>query len=194
PGCSPADRFLFGTTKPLTGATSFGNLGDSAAVNAALDAARQALRDQSPPNDAMLEWTAPFQGTVNLSGEIAWARTPPTGPGRDGVRLRLYQAHEDGIMDVPGQLLFEARRLPTDVDPTPVNIPNLTVLPHDLIYFVLSTLDDFPVGSDTTQSPPRPVPLEEITFSPTFQYTSCTGDCGSLHSDDATLVDPTPAP
>ncbi|HYS09616.1 MAG TPA: SpvB/TcaC N-terminal domain-containing protein [Myxococcales bacterium] len=194
PGCSPADRFLFGTTKPLSGPTTFANLGDTAAVNAALDAARQALRDQTPPNDAMLEWTAPFQGTVNLSGEIAWARTPPTGPGRDGVRLRLYQAHEEGIMDFPGQPIFEARRLPTDVDPTPISIPNLSVLPQDHIYFVLSTLDDFPVGSDTTQSPPRPVPLEEITFSPTFQYTSCTGDCGALTADDAPLVDPTGAP
>src|SRR5262249_44266728 len=41
---------------------------------------------------------------------------------------------------------------------------------------------------------PRPVPLEEITFSPTLQYTSCTGECGSLSTADATLVDPTGAP
>jgi RHS repeat-associated protein len=193
-GCCPAGQFCFGTTKPVSGSATFTNLGDNAAVNAALAAARQALRDQTPPNDALLEWTAPFEGTVGLSGEIRWAHTPPTGQGRDGVRLRLYQAHEDGTMDFPGQPIFEARRLPTDVDPTTVSVPNLSVLPHDHIYFVLSTLDDFPVGRDTTQSPPRPVPLEEITFSPTLQYTSCTGDCLTLTPGDATLVDPTGAP
>src|SRR5262249_39444110 len=123
PGCSPANQFLFGTTKPLSGTATFANLGDTDAVNAALNAARQALRDQSPPNDAMLEWTAPFQGTVNLSGQIGWAHTPPTGPAQDGVRLRVYQAHDDGIMDFPGQPLFEVRRLPTQLHPPPATLP-----------------------------------------------------------------------
>jgi RHS repeat-associated protein len=197
PGCCPAGQFCFGTTKPLGGSATFTNLADTASLlsgDTALGAARRAVRDQTPPNDAMLEWTAPFEGTVNLSGEIGWAHSPPTGPGRDGVRLRLYQAREDGTMDVPGQPIFEARRLPTDVAPTVVSVPNLSVLPHDRIYFVLSTLDDFPVGSDATQSPPRPVPLEEITFAPTLEYTACTGDCGTLGADDAALVDPTGAP
>jgi len=197
PGCCPAGQFCFGTTKPLGGSSSFSNLsgnGSLLAGDGTLAAARQAVKDQTPPNDAMLEWTAPFEGTVSLSGDIGWAHTPPAGPASDGVRLRLFQAHEDGTMDTPGVPLFEARRFPADVAPTPVSIPAIAVRPHDRIYFVLSTLDDFPVGSDTTQSPPRPVPLEEITFSPTLQYTACSGDCGALGPDDPTFVDPTGAP
>jgi len=197
PGCCPAGQFCFGTTKPLGGSASFSNLAGSGSLltsDATLVAARRAVSDQTPPNDAMLEWTAPFEGTVSLSGEIGWAHTPPAGPASDGVRLRLYQAHEDGTMEAPGVPLFEARRFPADVAPTVVSVPALSVRPHDRVYFVLSTLDDFPVGSDATQTPPRPVPLEEITFAPTLQYTACSGDCGAFGADDATFIDPTGAP
>jgi RHS repeat-associated protein len=191
PGCSPPGQFSFGTVKPVSTAT-FANLsgtGDLIAADPTLNAARQAVKDQTPPNDALLEWTAPFEGTVSLDGQITWAHTPPNGPASDGVRLRLYQAHEDGTMDTPGQPVFEVFRRPAETDPTSVSIPNLNVLPHDHIYFVLSTLDDFPIGAG-----PQPVSLEEIVFAPTMKYTACTGDCGVLTPDDLTLVDPTNAP
>src|SRR5262249_15857590 len=96
-----------------------------------------------------------------------------------------------GTMDFPGQPIFEATRLPTDVAPTAVLVPDLAVLPHDRIYGLLSTLDDFPIGTDAAG---HAVPLEEITFSPTLHYPACSGDRGAISPHALTTVAPTGAP
>jgi RHS repeat-associated protein len=180
--CAPS-TFCFAARKPGTSVLDFGNYTGALGTfdgDPAVTEARQQVEKGFHPTDAMLEWTAPFTGNVNVSGTLAWPEGATTGAQRDGVRLRIYRGSE---------LLAEYAKSPGDAVPTAVSKAGVQVKHLDRLYFVLSTLRNFPV--DTGVSPPRP--LEEIRFAPVVRYTACTNGCGGLGSGDAELLEPTGA-
>jgi RHS repeat-associated protein len=195
-GCGAPGQFTFGTQKPLSNGIASGGIGGvgQPADTASLAAAHLAMAAKIPPTDAMVEWTAPYPGVVDVSGAMTWVNTPASGPGHDGVRLRVYAAGADGVMSTPDLPLLEVLRSTTDTAPTPVSRTGLSVAAGDHLYFVLSTLQDFPVAVDTSVTPNKTTPLEEIAFSPAVQY-ACLGACdASAPPVDPNLIDSTGAP
>ncbi len=179
--CAPS-TFCFAASKPGTSVLDFGNY--TGALNTfsgdpAVTDARQQVEKDFHPTDAMIEWTAPFTGHVDISGSLAWPEgAATTGTQRDGVRLRIYRGKE---------LLAEYVKAPGDATPTPVSRTGVMVQHQEHLYFVLSTLRNFPV--DTSVSPPRA--QEEIRFAPVVRYTDCTNGCGGISAGDTELLEPT---
>ena len=84
----PASQFCFAGAKSLSGLDSLGGAirGDSPLI--AVDDGRAHARH---PSDALLEWTAPYDGTVSVDGMLAWAGQVSTSGTHDGVRLRIFR-------------------------------------------------------------------------------------------------------
>nr|WP_228530548.1 MULTISPECIES: toxin TcdB middle/N-terminal domain-containing protein [Myxococcaceae] len=180
PQCN-AGSFCFSPTKAVTGALDFGNLAGAKDLfqddPAVAQAARDVERDFSP-SDALQEWTAPFTGTVDISGALAWLPGRSlTGMDADGVRLRIYRNSE---------LLAEYLRPATATAPTAVSRTGVAVQQGQRLYFVLSTLRKVAISE-------AGVPLEETSFAPVVRYTGCSGGCGGVSAADATLTDATGA-
>ncbi|WP_277957866.1 SpvB/TcaC N-terminal domain-containing protein [Anaeromyxobacter oryzisoli] len=130
------------------------------------------------PSSPVLEWLAPYEGTVDVSGALAFAHDlqRPVDPAWDGVRLTLFRvsvdlAHSTYLTE---QLLTVEKKL-GDKAASPVSLQAVHVSPGSRLVFLLSTLSDVPV--DTT----GPTPLEAVSFAPVITY----------RGHDPSLVDPT---
>ncbi len=140
-----------------------------------------AERDRRP-SDAVIEWIAPFPGEVDVTGALAIAdqAVPSPDPDWDGVRLRIYRADEvAGAFET--ELIHEAS---TGVayagGPVGVSVPAVPVAAGTRLYFVLSTLSDFPI------LPGSRSPAEEASFVPRIAYRN-------VPAADRDRVDPTGA-
>jgi hypothetical protein len=153
----------------------------------------KSLREQLKPSDAVLEWIAPFTGRVDVSGELFFvdhAQPSPLPAERDGVRIQAFVW--DGSRDHAATKVFERVKTLADAGvPTPVGIANLDVFPGMRVFFVLSTLADFPVDRAV------PSPLEDVHFSPTISYTQlgqcAVGPCRALTDEEEGRVEPSGA-
>lgn len=162
--CCAAGGFCFSPSSvPVQ---SLEDLGDSASLitgDPTLAQANEAMNDALTPEDAVLEWTAPYAGAVDVTGELAFAAATTAGDRRDGVRLRVYRYDpHTKATDLEGTWL----KTPGDATATPVQVPNVKVDPGTILYFVVSTLSDFPMhGADGSLSP-----VERVSFSPVITY------------------------
>jgi RHS repeat-associated protein len=140
------------------------------------------LEEQRGPSDAVLEWIAPYAGDVDVTGWLSLTDVdrPKQEPGWDGVRLRIYRADEAAGEFVTEQLLEVATDVSGVADPVPVALEYLRVEPGTRLYFVLSTLSDFPVELATRS------PIEEAQFSPRIVYRD-------VPAEDREHLDPTGA-
>lgn len=170
--CNPRS-FCFDDSKRVTSPT-FANLDGGGLLSHDLtrsDAGAQALA-KFTPNDALVEWIAPFKGVVDVSGALRYARPQPSvSPGRDGVRLRVYSS---SVRD--GGTLADLQKPYGDATPSPVAFSGLSVDAGDHLYFRLSTGADFPVQ----MTPDGGKPLEEVSFSPRIEYRCSTPGCQSI--------------
>ncbi|WP_309893694.1 SpvB/TcaC N-terminal domain-containing protein [Archangium sp.] len=174
-----ASTFCFTPSKPVSGTLDFGNLAGAQDVfsqDPSVTEAQEEVAEDFHPTDALLEWTAPFSGTVDISGPLQWM--PERTPSGDGVRLRIYRDSE---------LLAEYVRGATETAPTTLSRTGVEVRARQRLYFVLSTLRHFAVKTLVTP----PVPLEEVRFAPVVKYTGC-GGCG-IGPGDELLEEPTGA-
>ncbi len=126
--------------------------------------------DGRAPSDAVLEWIAPYDGKVHVDGSLALVDRPrpPTDPAWDGVRLRIYRADDAN----PGFALTKLYETTTDASkvktPEKISLNALEVASGTRLYFVLSTMSDFPVDFATGS------PLEETQFAPVIAYVGAT--------------------
>jgi len=176
-----ASAFCFTPSKPVSGTLDFGNLAGAQDVfseDPSVTEAQEEVEKDFHPTDALLEWTAPFTGTVDISGLLQWM--PERTPSGDGVRLRIYRGSE---------LLAEYARAAGETSPTAISRTGVEVQSRERLYFVLSTLRDFAV--ETARTPP--LALEELRFAPVVKYTACGGGCGGISAGDESLEEPTGA-
>jgi len=153
---------------------------------------QERLQSQLRPSDAVLEWIAPFQGRVDAFANLSFVERPqpsPLPPERDGVRIQAFLWN--GNPDTHAVKLFEKVKLAAEVSvPTPVGLANLDVTPGWRLYFVLSTLADFPIDRL------GPSPLEDVRFAPLISYTQlgdCAVACRPLGEEEQGRVEPTGA-
>ncbi len=181
--CCPAGKFCFRPDKTVATAPALAGTGGLLEGDAQLDDLQQQVSENFHPTDALIEWTAPYEGKVDVSGVLAWVTPHPTAvPKRDGVRLRIYLEAEQKLELVKDY---------ADNAEAPVQLTGLAVGPRQRIYFLVSTRQDFPVNAAAGQPP---VPIEEVSFHPTIRYTECSGACGALAASDPDLIAPTGAP
>jgi RHS repeat-associated protein len=180
--CCPAGRFCFTDKLASEPMSAIDDLGDSAALladDATLAGADAAMAEALTPEDAVIEWTAPYDGLVDLTGVLKFAHPTSAGERRDGVRLRIY-TYDPFATEAPasrGTWL----KTPGDATATPVQLGGLQVTRGSLIYFVLSTLSDFPMRADGAISP-----VEQVEFAPLIVYQG-------VPAGDRYLKDPTGA-
>ncbi len=139
--------------------------------------------DDRRPSDAVLEWIAPYAGTVNVSGSLSLVDQPrpAADPAWDGVRLRIYRA-DQASTGFAVTKLYETTTDETKVrNPEAIALNAVQVANGTRLYFVLSTLANFPVDPSTGS------PLEETQFAPVIVYQGAT-DAQKTH------LDPTGAP
>ncbi|MHB8878442.1 MAG: SpvB/TcaC N-terminal domain-containing protein, partial [Myxococcaceae bacterium] len=193
-GCGP-EKFCFSTARTIDviGASN------PAHQEAALEDRAEILK-AFPLTDALLEWVVPFTGTVNVSGGLKRRYPMPAdgGTGRDNVALRIYKAHRETVdagvtttplSDTSGKSNFIPD--PLGAVPTPVWLSGVSVTSGDRLYFRLSTVYDFPVGSLDGGSPS---PLDLVNFAPTITYSQyCNPGCASVPPSDLYLREPTGA-
>ena len=167
--CCPAGTFCFakGLTTPMS---ALQGLGDSAALvanDAILTQAAAAMDEALTPEDAVLEWTAPEDGVVDISGALQFARPTVTGERHDGIRLRVYTfdpfTADAAPALLPGGTILKT---PGETGATPVRFAGVEVARGQLIYFVLSTLSDFPMRGEDGQLSP----IEQVNFAPAIAY------------------------
>jgi len=180
--CCPAGQFCFRPDPGVPTVGALANTGDLIS-GSDVDKMKSEVEKGFHPTDATFEWTAPFDGVVDVSGTLAWA-TPHTTPNaqRDGARLRIYTEAETPLLEV--------NKAYSDNASTAVSLKSVTVAAGQRLYFILSTKQDFPVDTHPGQ---QPVPVEELSFAPTVRYTSCGGACGGLFSGAELLRDATGA-
>ena len=98
--------------------------------DAQLDDLQQQVSENFLPTDALIEWTAPYEGKVDVSGVLAWVTPHPAAvPKRDGVRLRIYLEAERKL-----ELVKEY----ADNAAAPVQLSGLAVGPRQRLYFLSS--------------------------------------------------------
>ena len=175
-----APAFSFAASKVVS------SLGSSPSPSESL---QKSLTDTLRPSDVLLEWIAPYDGVVDLTGALAFPGRRPTDPQWDGVRLRVYRVdgYESSVTTQLGSdFSLKMAQHPTDQR---VNISGLTVSRGTRLYFLLSTLSDFPVD------PSGPSPIEEVSFAPNIVYIkigNCAAfpGCRSLTLDEQNWMDP----
>jgi hypothetical protein len=139
--------------------------------------ASDARRDSFAPEDVLLEWTAPFPGVVDVSGAIQFVDAVLREGRHDGVRVRMFHATppwwelKGFDIDVHpiawAQVGDDIVKFPDDTTATNV-AQQIAVTTGDTLYFVLSTLSDFPIGvraDGTTKYSP-----EQVGFAPVVTY------------------------
>ncbi len=177
-----APDFSFTPTKAVSTVGSQANQSDTL---------QNSLQDTLKPSDALLEWIAPYDGVVDLAATLAFPGRKPVDPQWDGVRLRVYRV--DGYnppvtIQLGSDTALKLAETPTQA---PMTLSGLAVSRGTRLYFILSTLADFPVD------PNGPSPVEEATFAPNIAYTTlgdCTlGNCQALTASQQNWADPTGA-
>ena len=191
--CCPAGTFCFAQglargQSPIE-MSALEDLGEAEALVADdpnVAQAAEAMGEALTPEDAVIEWTAPYAGVVDISGALQFARLPPQDEPhderRDGVRLRVFTfdpftsgAHP---VEIPGGTFLKT---PGDASATPVQLGGVQVSRGHLVYFVLSTLSDFPMRLGGELSP-----VEQVSFAPLIAYRG-------FPASDRNLKDPTGA-
>ncbi len=172
---------------------------------AATGPASDARKDSFAPQDVLLEWTAPFQGIVDVSGSLVFADEVLREGRHDGVRLEIFHASPpwvhwvDGPLGIslpfpqPGawaQVGSDVTKFPDDLTVTDV-AHQVSVAQGDTLYFVLSTLSDFPVG--TRSDGVTRYSAEQVGFAPVVAY-FFTGDGEFVDEQRRADVDATGAP
>ena len=134
----------------------------------------QLQRDQSPLQDVVRRWTAPFAGTIDISGAVEF--DPPSGTkyDGDGVRVAIQRGNSErwaANLATPGAMV------------TPSGVTGVSVAKGQAVYFRVGSIDD---GVD-----------DRVRWDPTITYTSlgtATADQNGLSqtvfhaSDDFTLA------
>ncbi|MBI3185121.1 MAG: hypothetical protein HYZ28_23540, partial [Myxococcales bacterium] len=153
--CRPPGEIGFSQLQLLMGADA----SKLAQDDSSLKDTEAALKQELHPEDAILQWIAPFAGDVSLYADL---RKKGSG-GRDGALLRLYkngtelQFTVDGVSD-KGYTLQSG-----DIASHQLNISKLTLAQGDRLYFHLSTLEDFPVDGNNK-------PVDEVELKPVIRY------------------------
>jgi RHS repeat-associated protein len=163
--CCPAGGFCFLPSLPVP---ALQDLGDSAGLvtgDPTVADANQAMAEALTPEDAVLEWTAPFDGFVDVAAELAFVAPQVPGDRRDGVRLRVYR-YDPFAPDPAAELRATFLKPPDDAGATPVRLPSERVRPGTILYFVVSTLGDFPMNGPAGEV----TPLERVRFAPIITY------------------------
>jgi RHS repeat-associated protein len=179
--CCPAGGFCF---LPSMAVAALQDLGDSTELldgDATMAQANQEMQDALTPEDAVLEWTAPYAGAVDVAGQIAFLNPTASGERRDGVRLRVYRY--DPFSSSPAEEEGTYLKTPGDATVTPVQLGNVSVTPGTILYFVLSTLSDFPMND----AEGKISPAELVSFAPVITYRGAA-------AADRTLPGPSGAP
>jgi RHS repeat-associated protein len=93
-------------------------------------------RKQSPLQDTIRRWVAPFNGTISIDAPVALE--PPTAPGNapyagDGVRVAIQHN---------GNQLWTNTLKTVGTSITPVGLAGITVVKGDRLYFRVQAIDD----------------------------------------------------
>jgi len=180
-GCCPAGQFCFQQSMTVPALQDLGDSAQLVSGDPNIAQANQALDDALTPEDAVLEWTAPYGGAVDVSGQLAFVNpTTTSGDRRDGVRLRVYSfvpsSPDPGPSVAAAELLATYVKTPVDTTTTPVELGIIGIQPGTILYFVLSTLSDFPMnGPDGSLSP-----VELVSFAPVVTYLGTSAGDRSL--------------
>jgi RHS repeat-associated protein len=175
--CCRAGGFCFlPGSYPMTALEELAESSKLLAADATVASANQAISETLTPEDAVLEWTAPYPGRVDVSGALSWASPPPADGRHDGVRLRVYRY--DPHDEAPAATeLTEIVKAPGDTTESPLLLPNLEVSAGELLYFVVSTLSEFPTTVADGGAPAEDgsvaealSPVEQVRFSPVITY------------------------
>lgn len=189
--CCPAGSFCFSEglktqDSVVDDMPALEELGDSAplvANDATLSEAGDAMDEALTPEDAVIEWTAPYDGVVDVSGALQFAHPTAAGERRDGVRLRVYTydpftPEAEPVLIPAGTIL----KTPGDATATPLRLGGVAVERGHLLYFVLSTLTEFPMRDGEGALSP----IEQVSFAPVIAYRGRA-------AEDRELKDPTGA-
>jgi hypothetical protein len=172
--CCPGSGFCFNQSFTPEPSISFEmsalqNFGAAQALvegTPSLARANQQMARAFTPEDALIEWTAPYYGSVDISGTLQLAQPVAPKERRDGVRLAVY--HYDPLYH-PGTAPDEVAsyvKVPGDDTPTAVWLSNQHVDAGTIFYFVVSTLSDFPMRDETGALKP----IEKVKFNPVITY------------------------
>ncbi len=110
-----------------------------------LQALEDQQRAQSPLQDTVRRWTAPFDGVISIVGPVTLDPQPdplrPADPYKgDGVRVAIE--HHTTSLIVPGTLLWAQSLASPGQVATPVGVSAVPVSAGDAIYFRLQSVDD----------------------------------------------------
>ncbi len=170
--CSPVDRFAFSEGLPIAP-----DLAEIAKNDPDFKAAELKVADEMYPEDALLQWVAPFGGTIDLDVKVK-RRGKSQSELADGVAIQVFlnNAPLPVELDGNGSQVAEVQLGKADDAEHWLRRTGINVGMRDRLYFKVSTRDHFAVKAG-----PSPVPLDELTFEPVVRYS------GKDHS----LVDPT---
>jgi RHS repeat-associated protein len=200
-GCASSNTFEFSDLKHVETIANLATLavlpdgGTLLVDDPDLAAARNGADQQSTPTDLLVEWRAPYDGTIDVSANLAWKNTPPPGAPHDGVNVWIYQYHpgapavfndDQTFTNMVGDIGFSA-----DTPNQPIQLSPLSVKAGDYLYFRLSTRKDFPVQMPVDSGDPG-ISLEEVQLAPVIRYTSCAG-C-AMPADGGDVLQPNGAP
>lgn len=163
--CCPAGQFCFANRYTVPALVDLGDSSELVTNDPTLAEANDALANALTPEDAVLEWTAPYEGRVDVTGILAWAAPQLPEGRRDGVRLSAY--HYDPLDKVTTPMVGSPwTKTPADTTGTAVHVPSLHVRRGDLLYFVVSTLSDAPLNGPSGELSP----VELVRFAPVVTY------------------------
>jgi RHS repeat-associated protein len=162
--CCPAGGFCFLDSLPMQALQDLGDSSELVNADGSLARANQTMDEALTPEDAVLEWTAPYDGSVDVSGTLAFAASTSAGDRGDGVRLRIY--HYNPFETDRPSLQHTYLKTPGDASATPVLLPRVPVKRGEILYFVLSTLSDFPMNDRFG----KVSPVELVDFAPVVTY------------------------
>jgi RHS repeat-associated protein len=169
--CCVASGFCFLDSLPMQALESLGDSSERVESGGALARANADMQEALTPEDAVIEWTAPYDGAVDVMGSLAFTDPTTAGERRDGVRLTVYHFDPEAPPDVPPARLGTYLKTPGDATGTPVRLGGVRVRRGENLYFVLSTLTDFPMNAaDGAISP-----LERVRFAPVVTYLGTPG-------------------
>jgi RHS repeat-associated protein len=133
------------------------------------------------PEDVVLQWNAPYAGTIDLVASLAWANAPEVGGRHDGVRLRLYRAGSTQPLQTWVKTPDDATATAVSLKDVPGNTTSgFPVGSGDVFFFVLSTLADNTLD--------KPYPPEEVSFAPVITYATVDAGFGTA-APDKSLAD-----
>jgi RHS repeat-associated protein len=109
----------------------------------------QLQRDQSPLQDVVRRWSAPFAGTIDIVGAVTLE--PPSGDDYDGdgVRVAIQRGNAE---------LWAANLVTPGASASPSGVTGISVKKGQAVYFRVGSIDD---GVD-----------DRVSWDPTITYTS----------------------